>query len=92
MKLPRITIVVTEAGHPLLYSRLKAENAPLARAALLKRLAEDGARMEGSSQYSPCELSPTKVPQTSLAKRPGVSNADLLDPDLTVWFKSDCLG
>jgi hypothetical protein len=77
MKLPRITIVITEVSQPFLYASLKHEGNDRARAALLKRLAEDGARIQTIG-----------IGRNDAAAAPsGVDPVEPQDPNLNDWFK-----
>jgi hypothetical protein len=53
MKLSKICVVISQAAHPTLFTRLGLESNDRARAALLKRLAEAGARQEFIASPAP---------------------------------------
>jgi hypothetical protein len=79
MKLSRITIVVTQASQPFLYSILNRETNDRARAALLKRLAEDGARGQSIGVGTDAKAASTD--------RLGYDSSKPMDSDLSAWFK-----
>lgn len=77
MKQIKMTIVVSEVGHPALFRELEKVEQPRARALLFKRLAEEGARpvshpQQQSGGYHDASIS-SALPES--------------DAELAEWFK-----
>lgn len=85
-RLPRMTVVVSEVSYPNLYALLKGEQNDRARAALLKRLAEDGARLAATDTNSGLAAS-LRLGHESTPTLPSLQHDVPTAADLDQWFK-----
>ncbi|QCP54542.1 hypothetical protein FAZ95_37315 [Trinickia violacea] len=88
MKKTKLTVVITEVEFPHLFARLDGVPSWRGRAALLKRLGEDGARIAGYGGQADGSFV-----KASIAKPGGPTKFDNLDigqlddDDVKDWFK-----